>query len=378
MNFAFSEDQEMIRKSAADFVKGESSIERIRELHDDELGYSKEVYGRMAESGWLGCVYPEQYGGIDLGYVDLVCIQEELGRGLMPEPLVASAVAGGNCVLFGCNASQKEDILPQVAAGELVLTLAAYEMDGRFDPAYVATTAKNDGSDYVLNGSKSFVSNVAGADKIVLSARTSGATADRDGITLFLVDTDAAGLGIQPISTIDYQRRAMLELKDVRVPESAIVGSEGKGYDAVDKAIDRATVALCAEMVGGMDYALQASVAYSKERIQFGKPIGSFQAIKHKAANMYVEIEAARSALYYAAMAVDEEMPEMKAAISTAKALCSDAYLHVSKEAIQIHGGIGFTDEHEIHLYYKRALATGVTFGDASYHRDRYATEKGF
>lgn len=378
MNFAFSEDQEMIRKSAADFVKGQSSIERIRGLLHDKTGYSPEHFKQMAAAGWLGTVIPEDFGGIGLGYVDLVCIQEELGRGLIPEPLLTSGVLAANCILHGCVDSQKQEYLPKVVAGELKLTLAAYEAAGRYDLSRVETTAKKDGDCYVLNGSKCFVPDAVSSDRIIVSARTSGAAGDAEGITLFLVDPKGAGVTLQSVTAVDRRPRAHVVLKNAKVPASVVVGREGKGLEALEKAVDRATVALCAEMVGGMEQSLQMSVAYSKERVQFGVPIGSFQALKHKAADMYVAIEIAKSATYYAAMALDDNMKDARAAISTAKALCSEAYVKVTKDAIQIYGGIGFTDEADVHLYYKRALASNVTFGDADYHRDRYATEKGF
>lgn len=378
MNFAFSEDQEMIRKSAADFVKGQSSIERIRHLLHDPMGYSPELFKQMADSGWLGTVVPEDFGGIGLGYVDLVCIQEELGRGLIPEPLLTSGVLGSNCILHGCVDAQKQELLPRVVAGELKLTVGAYESSNRYDLAQVGTTARKDGGDYVLNGTKCFVPDAASVDRIIISARTSGAVGAAEGITLFMIEPKGPGVTLEPVIAVDRRPRAHVVLKNAKVSASAIIGTEGNGFEALDAAVDRATVALCAEMVGGMEQALNISVAYSKERVQFGVPIGSFQALKHKAADMYVAIEIAKSATYYAAMALDDNMKDVKAAISTAKALCSDAYLKVGKDAIQILGGIGFTDEADVHLYYKRALASNVTFGDADYHRDRYAALKGF
>lgn len=378
MNFAFSEEQDLIRKSARDFVKGTSDMERIRKMHHDERGYSPELWKQMAEQGWLGTVWPEQYGGIGLGYVDLICITEELGRGVMPEPLITNVLLGGNALFYGCNETHKSAHLPKVVEGETMLTLGAYELAGRYNLAHVETTAKQNGSDFVINGAKAFVPNAGTSDKLVISARTGGGVADQEGITLFLIDRNAPGVTLTNVETMDHQKRAMVTLKDVKASGDQVVGSPGKGYGVLEKTIDRAIVALCAEMIGGMQAALDMSVAYSKERVQFGKPIGSFQAIKHKAANMYVALETARSAAYYAAMATDENMPDMQAAVSCAKAICSDAYLQITKEAIQIHGGIGYTDECDVHLYYKRAIVSGVTFGDANYHRDRYATLKGF
>jgi alkylation response protein AidB-like acyl-CoA dehydrogenase len=378
MNFGFSEDQEMIRKSARDFVEGESNLERVRSMREDDLGYSEALWQKIAENGWLGAVYPEEYGGIGLGYVDLICIAEEFGRGLMPEPLGPVVGLGGNSILFGGSEEQKKAILPQVAEGTLKLTLAAYELAGRYNFAHVETSATPSDGGYVLNGTKAFVPNAAASDKIVVSARTSGDASDTEGITLFLVDRDTPGLTITKLSTMDYLPRATVELNDVKVSADAVVGAVGEGHGTVEQSIDRAAVIQCAEQVGGLEESLRRAVAYSQERVQFGKPIGSFQAIKHKAADMFVHLEMSRSSLCFAAMALDQDMPEAKAAVSAAKAMCSEAYLDVTQEAIQIHGGIGFTDECDIHFFYKRARVANLTYGDPKYHRERYAREKGF
>lgn len=376
MNFGFSEDQDMIRKSASDFVERESSLERVREAIAGDLGYSPDHMSTIAENGWLAAVYPEEYGGLDLGYGDLICIAEEFGRGLIPEPLLTRLLAG-NAVLFAGSDDQKNAILPGVADGSSKLTLGAYELAGRFNPAYVDTIATETGSGYVLNGAKAFVPDAQSADKILVTARSKGDRLDREGISLFLVDANAPGVNIKPISAIDRQKRAMVELDEVSVSNDALIGTPGESIDAVEKAIDRATVVMCAEMVGGMGQALKMTVEYAAERVQFGKPIGSFQAVKHKAADMFMKLEMARGSMYYAAMAVDENREDLRAAVSAAKTICSDYYMAIGKEAIQLHGGIGFTDEHNIQLFYKRAQACAVTFGDAAYHRERYAQEKG-
>jgi len=376
MNFGFSEDQDMIRESALNFVSKESSLERVRALHEDANGYSPTHWQTIAESGWLGAVLPEEAGGIGLGYADLICITEEFGKGLMPEPLIPFATLAGNAILFGGTDTQQADLLPQVAEGALKIALGAYEAAGRYNMAHVSTTAASSGEGYVLNGEKFLVENASSADMILVTARTSGDTANREGISLFLLDKAASGLTLSPVTTLDHRPRSTVTLKDVQIGADALIGSEGDALDAVEHAVDCATIALCAEMVGGMQTALEMTVGYSHERVQFGVPIGSFQALKHKAANMFMHIEAARSSMYYAAMAEDEDMSDRRAAISAAKALCSDAYIDVTKEAIQMHGGIGFTDEHNIHLFYKRAIATAATYGDASYHRERYVQEK--
>lgn len=377
MNFGFTEDQDMIRKSARDFVQRESSLERVRALREDDRGWSLDLWRRIAEQGWLGAVFPEEYGGIGLGYVDLICIAEEFGRGLMPEPLITSAVLAGNVVYLGGNEEQKSALLPGVCDGSLLLTLAAYELPGRFDLAHVETTGRPSNGGYILNGAKHFVADAGVADKVLISARTSGSAADSDGVSVFVLDRETPGLTVTPISTVDRRRRATITLENVVAGPDALLGGLGEGYGVLEDAVDRATVALCAEMVGAMEEALRRAVEYSHQRVQFGRPIGSFQALKHKAANMYVNVEMARSSMYYAAMALDEARDDARAAMSAAKAFCSDAFLAVSKDAIQMHGGIGYTDEHDIHFFYKRAVASNVMFGDAAYHRERYTREKG-
>ncbi len=374
MNFGFTEDQDMIRKSARDFVSGESSLERVRALREDARGYSPELYQRMAEFGWLGAIVPEPFGGIGLGMCDLICITEELGKGLLPEPLTACAVLSASALLHGASDTQKSEWLPKIASGESLIASGFYELEGRSALNHVATTAKSQGAGYRLTGSKCLVDYAASADRLLVTARTSGDTRDAEGISLFLVDPNASGVTITPVSTVDRRRRANVTLANA---EATFIGTKGDALNAVEHAVDRAGVALCAEMVGGMEEALRRTTEYARERVQFGRAIGGFQAVKHKAANMYIALEAARSSMYFAAMALDECLPQARAAVSAAKSVCSQQYLAVAKEAIQLHGGIGFTEEHDIHLFYKRAVAANVTYGDPAHHRERYAAEKG-
>ncbi len=369
MNFGFSEDQDLIRKSARDFVQGESSLVRIRELREDALGHSPEVWRKIAGNGWCGAIIPEEFGGVGLGCVDITCILEEFGKGLMPEPLVTSGVLAASAILHGATDEQKQSLLPGIADGSVVATLAAYEDKGRYDFTHVETKADKAGNGYALTGSKALVADAAAADVILVTARTAA------GVGLFAVKKGAAGLVLTPVSTMDRRRRYTLTLTKC---EATLIGAEGKALPAVEAAIDRACVAQAAEQVGGMEEALRRTLEYLHQRVQFGRAIGSFQALKHKAANMYVELEMARSSLYYAAMALDQGMADKKSAVSSAKALCSDGYIAVTKEAIQLHGGIGFTDEHDIHFFYKRAIVSSVTFGDGAHHRDRFAAENGF
>lgn len=375
MNFGFSEDQTMIRDSARDFVANESSMARIRALRDTGDHYSEEFYKRMAENGWIGAVIPEEYGGVGLGYVDLICILEEFGAGVMPEPVVSSQILGGNTLLHAGSEEQKQEWLPKIADGRAKFTLAAYEFDGRYDLSHIAATATIHDDGYVLNGTKDMVTDAKSADKIIVSARTSGDTIDDSGITLFLVDANAEGLTRTDIATMDVPNYASVTLKDVVVSKSDVIGDVGNALPTLVHTIDRANVALAAELSGIMQESLRRTVEYSQERVQFDRVIGSFQAVKHKAADMYVDMESARFSMYYAAMTIDNSMPEAQKAISGAKALCAENALRVTKEAIQLHGGIGYTDEHDMHFFYKRAQAAATTFGDAAYHRERYMDE---
>ena len=375
MNFGFSEDQTMIRDSARDFVANESSMERIRKLRDSGEHFSEELYQKMAENGWLGAVIPEEYGGVGLGYVDLICILEEFGTGVMPEPVVSSQILGGNTLLHSGSEEQKQEWLPKIADGSVKFTLAAYEFDGRYDLNHVATTAANHDDGFVLNGTKDMVTDAKSAGKIIVSARTSGDTTGKGGITLFLVDAHANGLTRTDISTMDIPNYASITLKDVVVSKDDVIGPLDGALPTLVETIDRANVALAAELSGIMQETLRRTVEYTQERVQFDRLIGSFQAVKHKAANMYVDTESARFNMYFAAMAIDNDMPETQKAISGAKALCAENALRVTKEGIQLHGGIGYTDEHDMHFFYKRAQAAATTFGDVAFHRERYMEE---
>ncbi|MFP6584839.1 MAG: acyl-CoA dehydrogenase family protein, partial [Candidatus Hydrogenedentota bacterium] len=337
--------------------------------------FSEELYQKMAENGWLGAVIPEEYGGVALGYVDLICILEEFGTGLMPEPLISSQILGGNTLLLAGTEEQKQEWLPKIAEGATKFTLATYEAAGHYTLNHVETSAANHDDGFLLNGAKELVTDAKSADKIIVSARTSGDATDESGITLFLVDASNAGVTLTDRATMDVPNYAEVALNDVVVTQADVIGEVGEGLATLVHTIDRANVALCAEMCGGMQESLRRTVEYTQERVQFDRVIGSFQAVKHKAANMYVAMESARYSMYFAAMAVDNDMPEAERSISGAKALCSDNYLAITKEAIQLHGGIGYTDEHDIHFFYKRAQATATTFGDSMYHRERYMQE---
>jgi alkylation response protein AidB-like acyl-CoA dehydrogenase len=300
-----------------------------------------------------------------------------MGESLLCAPFFSSVCLAANALLVGGSDSQKKEHLPGIAEGQTRATVAFTEAGGDWGAAGIESVARRDGGDFLLSGKKSFVLDGHCADLVVVATRAQG-TGGEDGISLFVVPGDASGLERRALPTLDQTRRlAELELRDVRVPASALLGDEGAGWPALAKTLDLASVALSAEQVGGAQRCLDMSVEYAKERVQFGRPIGSFQAIKHKCADMMVEVESARSASYYAGCVAAEDSEELPLVASLAKAYCSDAYFQCAADAIQIHGGVGFTWEYDVHLYFKRAKSTETFLGDATYHRERLAQKIG-
>jgi acyl-CoA dehydrogenase len=380
MQFSLSDEQQLLRDSAAAFVRDNSSLKRIRALRDgkDADGFSRDLWKQMAELGWLGIVFPEEHGGLGLGYKDLALVLEEFGKGLMPEPWLSTVLLGGGAVWRGGKAAQQEAVLPRLIGGELLLALAWQEAQSRYDCCHIATRAERAGHDWQLHGEKRLVLDGHVADRLVVSARSAGGVADRDGITLFLLDAHAPGISITRQWTLDSRNAALVRLDAVRATTDDVLGEVDAGGALLADVIDRASAGLCAEMLGGMEAAFAMTMDYLKTRQQFGVPIGSFQALKHRAAIMFTEIELARSAVLAAAMALDEGSARAPEFVSVAKARCSDAFVLVGNEGVQMHGGIGMTDEHDIGFFLKRARAAEITFGDAAFHRDRFATLQGF
>lgn len=374
MDLSFNEEQQALRDSARSFLAENSSSVRVRKAMETDLGYDADLWRRIgAELGWSAVVIPEEYGGLGLGPIELVALMEEMGAALLCSPFFSSVCLAGGTLLAGGTDEQKGEILPGIASGETIATVAFTEPSGRWDASGIEATARADGGDYVLSGAKKFVLDGAAASLLVVAARTEG-TSGEDGVSLFLVPGDASGLECRSLPTVDQTRhQAEITLTDVRVPASALVGAEGGGWSILSSALDQAMVALAAEQLGGAQRCLDLTVAYAKERVQFGRPIGSFQAIKHKCADMLVLVESARSAVYYAAAAQAEGDPELPQLASLAKAYCSDAYFRCAADSIQIHGGVGFTWEYDIHLYFKRAKSSETLLGDASFHRERVA-----
>lgn len=378
MDLTFNEEQQELRATARSFLEDRAGSEEIRRAMESELGYDPELWKQIGtELGWPSVHIPEEYGGLGLGYVELVALLEVAGGSLLCAPFFSSVCLGANALLVGGSEEQKREHLPGIAEGQTRATLACSEDSGRWDAAGIETTAKREGDDFVLNGKKSFVLDGHCADLLVVAARAPG-TKGEEGIELFALPAESAGLSRRALPTMDQTRRlAEIELAGVRVPTSSRLGDDDSGWGSLRKTLDLAAVAIAAEQVGGAQRCLEMAVEYAKERIQFGRPIGSFQAIKHKCANMMVEVESARSAAYYAGCVAAEDGEELGAVASLAKAYCSDTYFSCAAHSLQIHGGVGFTWEYDVHLHLKRAKSTESFLGDATYHRERVAEQIG-
>ena len=376
MQLSLTEDQAMLGKTATAFFAERSPVSRLRKLRDerDERGYSRELYSAMAELGWTAIPFEERDSGLGMGLASAILVTEAMGRSLAAEPYLPSVLLAGQVLALGGNDTQRKAWLAPVAAGEQVLALAYQEADSRYAAQHVSTRAESaaDGG-FRLQGQKHAVLGGALADGYIVSARTSDETGAREGVSLFYVPANAPGLKVTRQFRIDSRNAALVELANVTVPASALIGERDKGVQLLEAALERATVALCGEMLGAMSEAFDRTLKYIKERKQFGAAIGSFQAVKHRAAKLFIEIELARSATMQAARALDEKLPEASALVSVAKARCSDTYVLAANEAVQLHGGIGMTDEHEIGFFIKHARVCELTFGDAAYHRDRFA-----
>jgi len=374
MDFGFSQEQEMLRATARKFLENECTSTFVRARMDEPAGVTDDFWAKLAEQGWLGLVFPEEYGGSGLGFVDLTVLMEEMGRCVMPGPFFSTVLLGGLTILEAGSPAQRKEWLPKLAAGQAKATLALTEPNARWDAAGVTATAKEGKGGFALSGTKLFVPDAHLADVIVVVARTAEAKTPEDGVSLFLVPKGVKGLEVKLLPTMDQTRKLCeVTLKDAAVPAGALLGGKGGAWSALARVIQRATIALCGEMCGGAQRVLDMTTEYAKIRVAFGKPIGTYQGVKHKAADMLVDVENAKSLTYYAAWAADENSPETALATSMAKAYVSDAYRKVSAAGIQLHGGIGFTWEHDLHLYFKRAKASEFTFGDATHHRERVA-----
>ena len=369
--------QDMLARTAAELVQKHGGVDRQRRLRDDgdELAFSPEVWAEMADLGWLGIPLAEEHGGLGMGMAETVLITEAMGRGLAPEPFVSAVVFAGGLIADAGSAEQRAEWLPPLVDGEKRLAPALLEARGRYRLDRIETRARANGGGWSLSGEKVQVVGGVGADGFPVAARTDGGG---DGPTLFLVPADADGVEVVAQKRVDSRNSAIVRLDGVEVGPDAVLGEVGGGLEPLGRAVDRATVAVCGEMLGVMTEAFERTIEYLKSRSQFGVLIGTFQALKHRAAKMFIEIELSRSTVMAAARALDAGDDDAALQVSNAKARCSDALVLVTNEALQMHGGIGMTDEHDIGLFMKRARALEFAFGDAAFHRQRFAELRGF
>ena len=374
MDIGFSEEQELLRETARKFLEGECPTKFVREMMATEHAVTDAFWRQLAENGWLGITYPEAEGGSGLGLVDLVVLMEEIGRAVMPGPYPATVLLGGAAIAAVGSPEQRREWLPRIAGGEVKATLALTEPNARWDAAGITATAREARGGFTLTGAKMFVPDAHLADVLIVAARSRDGSTMEDGVSLFLVPKGTAGLAIRRLPSVDETRKLCeVTLDNVAVPGSALLGELHQGWAPLQRVLDSAAVALSAEMCGAAQRVLDMTVDYAKLRVAFGKPIGTYQGVKHKCADMLVEIENAKSLTYYAAWAVDEGEADAPLAVSMAKAAASDAGRKVCAAGIQLHGGIGMTWEHDLQLYFKRARASEVAFGDATWHRERVA-----
>lgn len=373
MDFNYSEEQQMLRDSVAKFVTNDYDFETRRKIIESDNGFSRDNWKLFAELGWLMVPFSEEDGGLGGSAVDIVAVMEELGKGIVIEPFLATAILGGGIVAKAGNAQQKEEILSQVMAGDLQLALAYTEEQGRYNLADVTTKAEKSGDNYVITGKKIAVMNGNKANKIIVVARTSGSQRDSDGLSLFLVDANSDGINVQGYETVDGFQGADITFNNVTVTASSLLGEEGKGFAALDYVIDRATLAVCAEAVGAMEVAYKKTVEYTKTRKQFGVPIAKFQALQHRMADMFIEHEQAKSIVLMTAMKSDGSGGIDKKYVSAAKSRVGKAARKVGQESVQIHGGIGVTDELDVGHYFKRLTTIQFIFGSTDWHTQRFA-----
>jgi acyl-CoA dehydrogenase len=381
MAMILNEEQTMLKDSAKDFCATNTPIGQLRKLRDEANtdGFDRATWGSMVELGWAAIPWDEEHGGLAFGYKGLGVVTEESGRTLTASPLYASVWVGGTVINVAGSDAQKAELLPQLAAGEMLLALALEESH-KHNPYGISTTATVNGDGYTLDGSKTFVLDGHVADKLIVVARSSGEAGSRQGLSLFMVDREAQGVTVTRTLMADSRNAANVVLSGVQVGSDALIGELDKAADALDQALDIARIGLTAEMLGGIQECFERTVEYLKERKQFGVAIGSFQALKHRAADMFCEIELSKSCVLEALTALDEgrDREDIAKLASLAKAKVGETYNLVSREGIQMHGGIGMTDEFDIGFFIKRAAVAEQTFGDVNFHRNRYGELEGY
>jgi len=375
MALILNEEQQSLKDIAKEFLQKNAPVTHFREIRDtqNELGYDESLWKEMVNLGWSGILIPEEYGGFDFGMVGMGSIFEEMGRNLTPSPLFSTGVLGASLVTLGGSDIQKQNYLPKIVEGNITTALALEE-SSRHAPFSINTEAKKNGNKFIINGGKTFVIDGHSSDLLIVAARTEGSADDISGITLFIIDSKSQGLDITKTSMVDSRNAANLKLENVVVTSEDILGEENNGAAILEEVLDRAQIAISAEMLGNASQAFEVTLEYLKERKQFGALIGTFQALQHRAADMYSELELTKSSVIAACNAVDDKSNDLKRMASLAKFKAGETNHLVTNEAVQMHGGVGVTDEYDVGLYLKRARVTEQIFGNSEYHLDRYAT----
>ena len=374
MDFAFSEEQEMLKKMARDFLSDKCPKTLVKEMEEDEKGYSPELWQEMADLGWMGLVFPEKYGGSNMTFLDLAVLLEEMGRACLPEPFFSTVILGGLPILDAGSEKQKQEYLPKIASGKAIFTLALTEPSAQYNPSSIAVKAIAENDDFIISGTKLFVPNAHIADYLLCIARSSEQARAEEGVTIFIVDAKSPGISYTALKTIANDKLCEIVFDKVRVSKENILGQLDEGWSVVQRIVERAAVAKCCEMVGGMQQVLEMTVDYAKERKQFDRPIGSFQIIQHYCSNMATDVDGSRFSTYQAAWMLSEGLPGTKEA-AIAKAWAGEASERVIGFAHQIHGAIGVTMDHDLQFYTRRLKAAQLTFGGADFYREIVAQE---
>jgi len=376
MDLDLSEEQQLLKNSARDFFDKELPKEVVKELEIDPLGYSPELWKKMAELGWCGLTIPEQYGGAEFGFMELVMLLDEMGRACLPGPFFSTVVLGAPIIMAAGSEEQKSELLPKIASGNLIFALALTEPSATYEANGVSTSAVFDKDSYIINGTKLFIHDAHCADYIICVAETKILSKPEEGISIFLVDPKSPGITITPLDSIADDHQNEIVFENVIVPASNIIGEENNGWPVLKRVLQEAAVAKCAEMIGGCDWTVEASAAYAKERVQYGHPIGAYGSIQHYLADMWIEAGMSRRMTYFAAWCLDQGTP-CAVEVAKTKACVSEAYKHCTRMGVQIHGGIGTTHDHDIGLFYRRARQAALLFGDTEDSLKKVAQEMG-
>ena len=369
MDLGLTEIQQMLKTSAQDFLSRECPLTLVREMEEDPRGFTEELWRQMINLGWTGVAFPEQYGGTGGNFADLGVLLEEIGRSLAPAPFFSTVVLGGMTVLDAGSDAQKDDLISRICAGTIIMTMAVPEAAAAYEPWDIQAAASQQGGGYEITGTKLFVPDAAAADMIIVAARTSSGQDPADGISLFLVPSGTAGLTITPMQSVGNERVFEVSLDKVNVPADSVLGAVDEAWPIIERSIQRATAAQCIQMLGGAEAVLDMTVEYAKGRTQFGRAIGTFQAVQHHCARMATDVEGSKGVALQAVWRLSEGLPAKKE-VAMAKAWIGPAYRRVCATAHQCHGAIGFTKEHDLQLYTRRAKVHELTYGDANHHKE--------